>query len=218
MSNEAWIRTTRLVSALTITAGLAVQAWADLTFGTFSWDQLPGYFTPLAALAGVIALLAAALHPHPHRWWIDLLRVNALTYLTIAGVVYWLLLAAHTTPKVPWANAILHGGAAVILLADWIMFGQRRRLPVRTWWTVLVVPALWASYLIMRASRDGWVPYPFLDPARGTAAIAGTLAIIAGCGLALVGLFHLCVYLRPSPLAAPVTGTFAVRPHARRLP
>ncbi|WP_062078780.1 Pr6Pr family membrane protein [Demequina globuliformis] len=214
MSNVAYIRLVRIAGAAAIIAALGVQAWADLTFGSFSWDQMPGYFTPLAALTAVAALLIAAMAPRPDRWWIDALRVNAATYTTVAGVVYWALLADHAIPKVPWANAMLHGGAGVILVLDWLVVGRRRRLPLRTWPTVLAVPSGWCAYLLIRATRDGWVPYPFLDPARGVPAITATVTVILAAGLACAALLHTCTFLRrerPHATAGqrPLTGELA---------
>ncbi|WP_161794258.1 Pr6Pr family membrane protein [Demequina sediminicola] len=212
MSTVACIRVLRLSGAAVIVAALAVQAWADLTFGSFSWDQMPGYFTPLAALTGVVALVVAGLSPRPDRWWIDALRVNATTYTAVAGAVYWALLAPYAIPKVPWANAVLHGGAAVILLLDWLVVGRKRRLPIRTWPTVLAVPAGWLTYLLVRASRDGWVPYPFLDPARGLTAIAGTVGLIAVLGLACAAILHVSTFLRRGTArdARPLTAELVV--------
>ncbi|WP_084101988.1 Pr6Pr family membrane protein [Demequina sp. NBRC 110051] len=196
MSNVATIRILRLGAALAIAVSLGFQGWADLTHGTFTWGQLPGYFTPLAAIAGVVALTASAFAGPGERVWLSLLRVNAATYLVIAGAVYWAVLAQHATPLFPWANAVLHGGAGAALVVDWLLVGRRRRLPVSTWWTVLFVPAGWATFLLVRALRDGWVPYPFLDPSRGPAAIATTLCVIAAVGLAAAAALHCCTGLR----------------------
>lgn len=207
MSKGAYVRAWRICASVSILSALAVQAWADLTFGHFSWDQMPGYFTPLAAITGVLALLTAAAWKHPNQWWIDALRVNAATYTSVAAVVYWAVLADHAVPKVPWANAMLHGGAAFILLADWVFLGRRRRLPLRTWWTVLLVPGGWCAYLVIRAAYDGWIPYPFLDPARGPAAITGTIAAIAAVGLAWAAVLHVFTFLRrdSGSVSAPAT-------------
>lgn len=219
MSKEATIRALRLLGASIIASALGFQAWADLTFGTFTWGQLPGYFTPIANLAGIVALVAAARVRTRERRWVTLLRVNSATYLVVVGAVYWLLLAPFTTAYFPWANAILHGGSGLILAADWIFIGGRRRLPVSSLWSVLSLPALWVSYLFVRAFLDGWVPYPFLDPARGVAAIVGTLGLIAAVGLAVSGLLRVLAVIRPRTFwpgagretALATTGTIRVR-------
>ncbi|WNM25863.1 Pr6Pr family membrane protein [Demequina capsici] len=188
----------RLLGATLISVALGMQAWADLTYGTFTWAQLPGYFTPLANIAGILALIAAAFVGSREPAWVAALRVNAATYLLVVGAVYWLLLAPYTTPMFPWANAVLHGGAAVILSLDWLLVGERRRPRWRDLWTVLTLPALWVGYLLARALVDGWVPYPFLDPARGALAITETLGVIVLVGLAIAAALRLLVAFRPT--------------------
>ena len=59
-----------------------------------------------------------------------------------------------------------------------------------------LVPALWLAYLMIRAHLDGWVPYPFLDPALGAGAIALTIGLMAGVGLLVAAVLHLCAPLR----------------------
>ncbi|WP_234983446.1 Pr6Pr family membrane protein [Demequina sp. NBRC 110053] len=186
----------RLVGASAILAALGVQAWADLTYGTFTWSELPGYFTPLAAVCAVTALVASAIAGSAEPRWVALLRVNAATYGVLTGVVYWALLSDVATPVFPWANLILHGGSGAILMADLLLVGHAGRLPVRTWWTVLAVPALWLGYLVARSHIDGWVPYPFLDPARGLTPLTLTIAAIAALGLAVAAALHGCLAVR----------------------
>jgi hypothetical protein len=206
VSNVATIAGLRLAGACLIVSALALQAWADLTYGTFTWDELPGFFTPLAAMSGVIALVAAAMSGRQEPTWVSLMRVNATTYLVITGIVYWALLAPYAHPKFPWANAVLHGGAAVVLALDWTLIGSRRRLPWRTVWTVLFVPVGWLLYLVFRAVTDGWVPYPFLDLSLGVARVAATIAGLMLAGAAVAAILHGCtawrlVRLEPSPAA-----------------
>jgi hypothetical protein len=196
VSTVATIAALRLSATAVIVAALGVQAWADLTYGTFTWAQLPGYFTPLAAVTAAFALVCATVMGPDEPRWVSLLRVNAATYGVITGVVYWALLAGVATPVYPWANLVLHGGAGAYLVLDWLLVGRASRLPVRTWWTVLAVPAAWLSYLFVRAATDGWVPYPFLDPALGAGSVASSVAGIAAVGLAVAGILHWCAPLR----------------------
>ena len=216
----AFIAGTRIVAAAVIVLALGVQAWADLSYGTFTWSQLPGYFTPLAATAAAVALVASAVWaPTSSRAtargaepnWVSLLRVNAATYGVITGAVYWSLLGGVATPIFPWANFILHGGAGAILVVDWLFIGTRERLPLSTVWTVLVVPGLWIGYLLVRSQWDGWVPYAFLDPALGAAAIATTVGGIAVVGIAVAAALHLVVRLQPAAKPAPVSATVRTR-------
>lgn len=216
MSKVAFIAGTRIVAAVIIALALGVQAWADLTYGTFTWSELPGYFTPLAAIAAAVALVASVVWaPRSSKTgsratepsWVSLLRVNAATYGVITGAVYWAFLGGVATPVFPWANFILHGGAGAILVADWLFIGKRERLPLSTVWTVLVVPGLWISYLLIRSHIDGWVPYAFLDPALGAAAIAKTVGTIAAVGVAVAVALHLMVRRRSISAISPISGT-----------
>lgn len=197
------IATTRLFGAAVISVALGFQAWADLTHGTFTWVQLPGYFTPLATLAGIAALIAAAVTGASEPPWVASLRVNAATYLVVVAVVYWAMLARYATPMFPWANAVLHGGAGAILLADWVLVGERRRLPLSGLWSVLSLPALWLGYLLTRAVFDGWVPHPFLDPARGPLAIATKLGAFAAVGLVAAAAMRALGLRRPTASTQP---------------
>lgn len=212
MSKAAAISAARLGAAVVIAAALGVQAWADLTYGTFTWAQLPGYFTPLAALAAVVALVSAAFAVTDEPRWVALLRVNAATYGVVTGAVYWYLLAGVATPVYPWANMVLHGGAGAVLVADWLLVGKPVRLPLRTLWTVLVVPAAWIGYLLVRATLDGWVPYPFLDPAQGIATVAFTVLVIACTGLVVAAILHSATGMRLVKFSRrPETGTIPVK-------
>lgn len=204
VSKEAALTFTRIGAALIIAAALATQAWADLTYGTFTWDQLPGYFTPLANIVGIVALVGAAGHRRrTEPRWVAITRVNAATYLVIVGAVYWVVLAPFTQPLFPWANAVIHGGSGIVLVLDWLVVGTRRRLTARHLWSVLALPGAWLAYLMVRAVVDGWVPYPFLDPARGAIAVVGSLLGIAGAGVIVAGTLHLLGALR-GRLMAPV--------------
>ncbi|MDN4486621.1 Pr6Pr family membrane protein [Demequina sp. SYSU T00039] len=209
---------TRIVAALGIASALATQAWADLSYGTFTWDQLPGYFTPLANVAGIVALLGSVGHRRrTEPRWVAIMRVNAATYLVIVGAVYWAVLAPFTEPIFPWANAVIHGGSAVILVLDWLVVGTRRRLTSRHLWSVLVLPGMWLGYLMVRGVVDGWVPYPFLDPARGAIAVAGSLLGIAATGVIVAGILHLLGALRGRIMApVPAPAPAQARPHEAR--
>lgn len=196
MSKDATVSLVRLGAAGLIAASLAVQAHDDLTRGTFTWGQLPSYFTPLANIAGIVALLAAAVVGSREPRWVALLRVNAATYLVMVAVVYWALLAPYARPLHPWANAVIHGGAAVLLTLDWLIARPRHRLPWSSVWTVLSLPGAWLVYLAVRAHIDGWMPYPFLDTSRGIALPVASVAAMLIVGLTVTAVLHLCAQAR----------------------
>lgn len=193
MTRQVIIAMARWIGAVVIAVALGFQAWADLTFGTFTWDQLPAYFTPLANLFGIAALTAAGTFSARGRGeprWVSLLRVNATSYLVIVAAVYWSLLAPYAYVKLPWANAVIHGGAALLLLVDWLLVRPRRQLPRRSVWTVLSLPLAWLGYLAARAAFDGWMPYPFLDVSRGALPVVLTVAALACAVLGTAAVLH----------------------------
>jgi hypothetical protein len=196
VSNGATIAGLRLGAAAVIATSLCCQAWADLTYGTFTWAELPVYFTPLAAIAAIAALVCAALCGSVEPRWVALLRVNAATYAVITGVVYWAMLAHYGHPTFPWANAMIHGGTGVILVADWVVIGKRERLPWHTLWTVFAVPAVWLGYIAVSESLGGKIPYPFLDPGNGAVRLAVTVALMLAAGLGVVSVLRLSTGLR----------------------
>lgn len=196
MSKGATIAGLRLGAAAFIAISLCFQAWADLTYGTFTWAELPVYFTPIAAVAAIAALTCAALTgPHEARW-VALLRVNAATYAVITGVVYWAMLSHYGHPTFPWANAMIHGGTGVILVADWVLVGKRERLPWHTLWTVFAVPTLWLGYIAANDALGGRIPYPFLDPSNGVGRLAATVTLLLAAGLGVVSVLRLCTGAR----------------------
>ena len=44
--------------------------------------------------------------------------------------------------------------------------------PLGRVWALLVYPAVWTVVVLIRGATDGWVPYPFLNPAQGYGVVA----------------------------------------------
>jgi hypothetical protein len=155
-----------------------------------------GFFTIqsnliLAAVYLLSALASAALG-EPTR---SPVRADATTYIVIVGIVYATLLApleeAGGVP-VPWANVVLHLVTPVYGIVDWLLFRDRVRLSLDGLWVVLLFPAVWVVFVLLRGATDGWVPYPFLDPGQGYAAVAGYCVVILVAFL-VIGAFVFCV-------------------------
>ena len=73
---------------------------------------------------------------------------------------------------------------------DWVLFADRPPLPWRRLWLVLIFPLVWLVVVLIRGATDGWVPYPFLDPASGYGSVAVyCLAILAFTVLAATGVW-----------------------------
>jgi hypothetical protein len=141
-----------------------------------------GFFTIQSNLILTLVYLLSALAPaalgEPTR---SLLRAAATTYIVIVGIVYATLLApleeAGGVP-VPWANVVLHVVTPVYGIVDRLVFRDRVRLPLDRLWVVLLYPAVWLAVVLLRGATDGWVPYPFLDPDKGYAAVTGYCLVI----------------------------------------
>ncbi|ALJ22115.1 Pr6Pr family membrane protein [Microbacterium sp. No. 7] len=151
-----------------------------------------GYFTVqsntltcvVAVIAGLAGLAASGVQPR----WIVMLRALATTCMVIVGLVYALLLAplgAAGGVPLPWANAVMHVAGPLLVLADWVLVRDRSALPWRAALLQLAYPAVWIVVVLVRGMTDGWVPYPFLDPARGYAAVSAAVVGIAVAFLAV---------------------------------
>ena len=79
---------------------------------------------------------------------------------------------------VPWANVVLHVVTPLYGIVDWLASRDRVRLPLDRLWVVLLYPAVWLVVVLLRGATDGWVPYPFLEPEQGYAAVAGYCLVI----------------------------------------
>ena len=63
-------------------------------------------------------------------------------------------------------------GVACFLFPEWLTTADRRRIPFSRLWMLLVYPFVWIVVILIRGATDGWVPYPFLDPAAGYVVLA----------------------------------------------
>ena len=121
----------------------------------------------------------------------------------IVGLVYRTLLAGASLAgsfDLRWSNNILHVIIPICALVDWVLFADRKKLPYNRLWIVLIYPILWLVVILIRGATDGWVPYPFLDPATGYGSVAAYSIAIAAFtvifGLAVFALSRVRI-LRP---------------------
>lgn len=135
-----------------------------------------GYFTIQSNIITCVAFLVAAFATFAGRKQtagIQLLRGAATTYIVIVGVVYNTLLAGLPGGvELEWANIVMHVIMPLYAAIDWVFFGDREALPWKRFWWVLVYPVVWLVVILIRGATDGWVPYPFLDPAQGYGVVA----------------------------------------------
>lgn len=183
-----------LVAALVVAAvvATAVEAASRTTVNPFN---LFGYFTVqsnlvLAAVLGVLGARGLRRDAPSATPTAVAVRACAVTYVLVVGLVYATLLAplgAAGGVPVPWANVVLHVVTPLAAAADWLLAPDRRRLPGRTVLLALAYPLVWSVVVLVRGATDGWVPYPFLDPAQGYATVTLYVVAIAAVVAAAAG-------------------------------
>ena len=135
-----------------------------------------GFFTMQSNIILVIVLLVAAgvsLSEKRQSHFLVLARGCATTYIVITGVVYSVLLAGQEGGvALAWANTVLHVILPLYAALDWLIFSDRSPLPWNKMWVALIYPIVWIIVVLIRGATDGWVPYPFLNPAQGYGVVA----------------------------------------------
>lgn len=178
MSRRTLIGAFRFAIAVATVVAIVATALDVLGRGPLNVFNFFGYFTIQSNILLAVTLTLAALHglrgvDQPR--WLELARGLTTTYIVIVGIVYATLLAplgAAGGVPVPWANFILHVVTPVLAALDWLLIGDRERLELSQLWLVLIYPATWLAVVLIRGATDGWVPYPFLNPATGYGAVA----------------------------------------------
>lgn len=143
-----------------------------------------GYFTMQSNILTVVMLLGTALIGFAGRkqsaGW-SLFRACVTTYIVVVGIVYnTLLTGLEGGITLGWANTVLHLAIPIYVALDWLLIGDRRTVPWSKLWMVAIYPIVWIAVVLVRGATDGWVPYPFLDPAIGYGIVAVYCLGIAG--------------------------------------
>ena len=128
---------------------------------------------------------------------------GALTlYMTMTGVIYFLLLSGYEQSlqtTIPAVNIILHYIAPIYVLADWLAFPPQKRLSMRVALLWLIYPLFYLVYSLVRGGFVNWYPYPFINPVTsGWPNLIGISFTIAIAALALSWLLVLRTSLRRS--------------------
>lgn len=149
-----------------------------------------GYFTMQSNILTVVMLLGTALIGFAGRkqsaGW-SLFRACVTTYIVVVGIVYnTLLTGLEGGISLEWANTVLHLAIPIYVGLDWILIGDRGTIPWSKLWVVAIYPIVWIAVVLVRGATDGWVPYPFLDPALGYGVVAMYCLGIAGA-IVIVG-------------------------------
>ena len=155
-----------------------------------------GFFTIQSNIIAVVVFLVLALATfagQPTSKPLQLARACATTYIVVVGIVYnTLLVGLEGGISLEWANWVLHVALPIYAAIDWILFGDRSKLPWNRYWIVLIYPIFWIIVVLTRGATDGWVPYPFLDPSLGYGVVAlYCIAIAIAIGVVGAGVWAL---------------------------
>ena len=115
----------------------------------------------------LVALTSARLARDPaydQRGW-RVVRVAAVTGITVTGLVHWFLLRPllHLDGADLVADRLLHVVVPVLAFVGWLVYGPRPRVDWPTCLRALVWPVGWVVVILIAGGATGWYPYPFLD-------------------------------------------------------
>ena len=82
----------------------------------------------------------------------------------------------------------MHIITPIYALVDWVVFSDRARIVFTNLWIVLIYPVIWIIVVLVRGATDGWVPYPFLDPATGYGSVFFYVGLIVVVMIAFASL------------------------------
>lgn len=184
------IATARLAVATLVAVAIVSTFFDTASRATINPVNFFGFFTMQSNMATAAVLLIASLlgfARKPQPGWLLIARGCVTTYIAIVGIVYNTLLAGlEGGVSLEWANWVLHVFLPIYAVVDWILVADRPALAWRSYPIVLVYPIVWLIVVLVRGATDGWVPYPFLDPATGYPSVA-LYSVIIAVAFALVG-------------------------------
>lgn len=176
----ALMAVTRLIVGVIVIGVLAYTYVLGIPAGRSDPFDYLGYFTNLTSLLSAVILIATGattLRRGSSPGWLHLTRGAAVASMLVVALVYNLVVPGTGTAP-PWVSAILHIAFPLLLLLDWLLIADRAPLPWNRIWVVLPYPLLWLGVTLVRGATDGWVPYGFLLPSRGSAQLAATVAML----------------------------------------
>jgi len=124
-----------------------------------------GYFTVLSNIlvAGVSATLARD-PEHDGRVW-RVVHLATLVGIAVTAVVHWFFLRPilDLTGSSYVVDKLLHVVVPLLFVVVWVAAGPRRQTTRAEVLPMLVWPALWGAYTLVRGSVADFWPYPFMD-------------------------------------------------------
>jgi hypothetical protein len=178
----------RVVFAVLTLVAIAVQAASLANQGAFNPGNYFSFFTIQSNLIAVGLLVAGVVMWRADRSpALDFLRGAAVVYMTVTGIIYFLLLRnTDVDTAIPWVNGVVHELMPLVIVADWLIDPPRARIASSRGLLWLSYPLVWIVYTLIRGAITSWYPYPFVNPANGGyASVALTSAVIAVFAAAL---------------------------------
>lgn len=167
-ANQPSVRVVRAALAALVLAAVIRQVFVVYEQPDPAPIKLFSFFTIQANLiAGGVWLLGAWRPESTVRR--PLLRGAAATYLSIAGVVYFVLAFDANQDEILeltawWVNALTHQVLPLAVLIEWILLPPNRAISVKRSLMWLLYPIAFFFYSMIRGLFSGWYPYPFLIP------------------------------------------------------
>jgi hypothetical protein len=172
----------RVVFAVLTLVAIVAQAASLANQGAFNPGNFFSFFTIQSNLIAVGLLVAGVVMWRADRSpALDFLRGAAVVYMTVTGIVYFLLLRnTDVDTALSWVNSVVHELMPLVIVADWLIDPPRTRITVWSGLLWLSYPLVWIVYTLIRGAITNWYPYPFVNPANGGyASVALTSAVIA---------------------------------------
>lgn len=190
--SETTHRALRLALASLLMVAVSARFAVAMSRGELGIFDFFGLFTVVSSVLAVVMLAMLSWRPErSSSLWFSLFRGAVTVYMSVAAILYLVLLAqvgGAPAPGEPWIEWTLYVVAPAAVALDWVLHAPSVDLPQSAPATWLALPALYLGYTIGRGAVVGWYPYPFLDPAEtggypGVAIWVSTaLVVILGLG------------------------------------
>ena len=183
-----------VVIAITAWFALALQLYLMLkrapSIGFSATDTVINffsYFTILSNLLVAKSLTVSLLLPSsPFGIFFSKMSVQSAiaVYIFIVGLVYNLVLRNLWDPE-GWqlvADNLLHVAVPVLYVLFWLIFTPKKILQWKNIFPLLIFPAVYLVYTLIRGSVAGWYPYPFVNADKlgyGQVAVNSLLVLLA---------------------------------------
>src|SRR5690554_7445831 len=99
--------------------------------------------------------------------WLDMARLLVTVWIVVSGIVFTVILVEGNLRGVPvwspWSSQLLHFWIPAYAIMDWLI-APGRDVPWRTVGFILIFPAVWVVFTMIRGAHVHWYPYFFLDP------------------------------------------------------